>query len=778
MWATALAKKALNALQRMSRVQAVDGLPRPAAALREALGRSRAIFCALAGLCAATILAFPVRAAEPGTPGVLIIHSNQRPTPANIVIEDTLRKVVPEGFRNPVEIYSEYLDNEWASVQKYGVAEAEFLRAKYGERNIRVIVAVALPALQFVAQFRDRDFGGVPVVHIAVARDRLDQLSLPPDIIGNTENHDPTPTLQLALRLHPDVRRLIMIRGASELDQRWDGRIRAATAQLGNEGVEVEHLSGLPTADVLQRVAALTRGDVVFTPGYFRDGAGEVTTPRQSVERIAQASSVPVYGAFDTHVGTGIVGGYVNRFEDQARAAGATVIRLLTGASAAQVGTSSVPRVLVVDSRQLRRWRIDERLLPADAIVTFRESTAWDRYWREISLGSAILILQAALIAALLIERQSRRRTALALQESHEQMNMAARAARLSFWVWDAARDKVRAITHTRQRNGSRNGRTVALREVLESIHPADRDDVGRAVGDALATGEELDVQYRVVGSDGDVRWMAARGRVEKTNAERLVGVALDVTDRRTAELRAAEDRMALRHMTRVSMVGQLSAAIAHQLNQPLAAILGNAEAAEKMLGRKNVDLAELSDICGDIVSENHRASEIIRRLGELYKRGDMKREASDVNALIRETLDLLRTELLIRQVTPNTQLAAELPRIVGGYVQLQQVVLNLVLNAADALRGIAVDARRLTIRTEASGGELRLYVVDNGSGISASQVNDVFDPFWSTKPGGMGIGLAICESIVIAHHGRISAANNAEGGATFCVNLPVRHDA
>ncbi|HET7097646.1 MAG TPA: hypothetical protein VFJ68_09670, partial [Casimicrobiaceae bacterium] len=118
-----------------------------------------------------------MRAAEPGTPGVLIIHSNQRPTPANIVIEDTLRKVVPEGFRNPVEIYSEYLDNEWASVQKYGVAEAEFLRAKYGERNIRVIVAVALPALQFVAQFRDRDFGGVPVVHIAVARDRLDQLS-------------------------------------------------------------------------------------------------------------------------------------------------------------------------------------------------------------------------------------------------------------------------------------------------------------------------------------------------------------------------------------------------------------------------------------------------------------------------------------------------------------------------------------------------------------------------------------------------------------------------
>jgi C4-dicarboxylate-specific signal transduction histidine kinase len=280
------------------------------------------------------------------------------------------------------------------------------------------------------------------------------------------------------------------------------------------------------------------------------------------------------------------------------------------------------------------------------------------------------------------------------------------------------------------------------------------------------------------VGSNGDVRWMAARGRVEKGNAQRLVGVALDVTDRRSADLRAAEDRMALRHMTRVSIVGQLSAAIAHQLNQPLAAILGNAEAASKMLERRNVDLAELREICGDIVSENHRAAEIIRRLGELYKRGDMKVETIELNALIRETLDLLRTELLIRDVGPIAQLAPELPSIDGGYVQLQQVVLNLVLNAADALNNVAIEKRRLVIRTEATDAAVYLYVVDNGSGIAAADVKSVFDPFWSTKPGGMGIGLAICQAIVSAHHGRISAGNNAQGGATFCVTLPMRRDA
>jgi len=285
--------------------------------------------------------------------------------------------------------------------------------------------------------------------------------------------------------------------------------------------------------------------------------------------------------------------------------------------------------------------------------------------------------------------------------------------------------------------------------------------------------GEELDVEYRVVGADGGVQWVAARGRAERTDSPRLLGVALDITERKTAELRAAQDRTALRHMTRVSMVGQLSAAIAHQLNQPLAAILGNAEAAQKMLGREQIDLVELREICNDIVSDDHRATEVIRRLSELYRRGDMKIEPVDVNELIRETLDLLRTELLLRHVIPVTNLSQGLPIIEGGRVQLQQVLLNLMLNAADAMSAIKSEARRLTIRTELRDRDVRMCVVDNGSGIGVNDLANVFDPFWSSKPAGMGMGLAICRSIVAAHHGTIAAANNPEGGATFCVTLP-----
>ena len=707
-------------------------------------------------------------------PGVLILHSNQRPTPAQVVIDDTLRTVVPEGFKRPVRLFSEYLDDEWASLERYGAGEAGFLAEKYERRDIRVIVADALPALQFAARFRDRIFPYVPIVHIAVARDRLEQLALPGNIVGNTENHDPTPTLQLAMRLHPKAKRLVVIGGASERDRLWDSRVRAAIEQAG-DGLDVEYLSGLPTAEVLRRVGALSPDTLIFTPGWFVDGAGEVTTPRQSVERIAQASSVPVYGTFDTLLGAGIVGGYMTRFEDQAKEAGAIVVRLLNGTPAADIAPASVQRVPMVDWRQIRRWSLDERLLPADTIVTFREPPAWQKYGWEIFAGIAVLLLQAGLITALLAERRTRRRTAIALEESQKRMNLAAHAARLSLWIWDVARDRVWATNYLRARAGLPET-PIAFEEVLAKVHPADREQLDHAVRKATATGEELDVEYRMTEQDGAVRWIAARGRAEQGNDGHLLGVAVDITEHKQAELRAVEDRAALRHMTRVSMLGQLSASIAHQLNQPLAAILGNAEAARKMLSRDGVDLAELRDICDDIVTEDNRAAEVIRRLGALYKRGDMKMEPFDLNELIRETLDLLRAELLTRNVVPRTDLTPGLLMVDGGRVQLQQVLLNLILNAADAMNGIDAAMRTVTIRSESVGVDGRLTVLDNGPGIAEDDLKHVFDAFWSTKPGGMGIGLAICQSIVAAHHGRITATNNADGGATFCVTLPMRH--
>ena len=733
------------------------------------LANSRRAIAALAVLVMMSALA--AHGAEPASTGVLILHSNQRPTPAAVAIEETLRRVVPEDYKHPVELYSEYLDDEWGSVRDFGTLQAEFLKSKYGARNIRVIVASALPALQFVIEHRDRMLPGAPVVHAVVARETLERMSLPPDIVGKAVDLDPTPTLKMALHLHPEARRLVLVVGATERDRAWEMRLRQAAANVG-DGVEVSYLAGLSTPELLRRVRGLPRDAILFTPGYFVDGAGKVFVPRQSAEAIAQAAPVPVYGPFDTFVGSGVVGGYVTPLETQASEAGALVVALLNFGRVALPPRATVATVPMVDWRQVRRWGIDERMLPGDTVVRFREPTAWNKYGLAISLGIAIVVIQAGLIAALLIERRSRLRMAMALEESQKRMTLAARAAKLSVWMWEVARDKIRPAARSSQ---SVSERPVAFEDVLARAHPADRADIERVVNRALATGEEIDVEYRTIADDGDVRWVAVRGASENGDGRQLFGVAIDITERKRAELRAVQDRNALRHMTRVSMLGQLSASIAHQLNQPLAAILGNAEAARKMLARAKVDLVELREICDDIVTEDNRAAEVIRRLGALYKRGDMKLEALDLNALIRETLELLRAELLIRHVTPIVDLSESLPVIDGGSVQLQQVLLNLVLNAADAMIEKKVDERILTIRTEADGAEVRLCVIDNGFGIRGDDLPHVFDAFWSTKAGGMGIGLAICQSIVAAHHGGISASNNPNGGATFCVSLPVR---
>jgi C4-dicarboxylate-specific signal transduction histidine kinase len=530
---------------------------------------------------------------------------------------------------------------------------------------------------------------------------------------------------------------------------------------------------GLATAEVVRRVATLPGGTVVYTPGYFTDGAGEVTSPRQVSERIAAASSAPVYGAFDTTIGSGIVGGYVSPYEAQARQAAELVAKLLAGTPPSKLSSTVARRIPAIDWRQVRRWGIDERNLPPETSVRFREPTAWQRYRVQFIAGIAIVALQAALIAALLFEVRARRRTSSALAESQKQMNLAASAARLSFWSWDTTSGNV-DVSRMWPRTKHRPPAAIAFKEIVESTYPPDREPLQRAASRALATGEEVDIEYRVVDAAGAMRWMAARGRLDRGDAHRLRGVALDVTERKASELRAAQDRSALRHMSRISMVGQLSAAIAHQLNQPLAAILGNAETARKMLDRDRLDTTELQAICDDILSEDRRAADIIRRLSELYGRGDMQMSAVDVNKLIAETLDLLRTELLVRQVTSIVELEPGLPPVEGSRVQLQQVVLNLALNAAEALTTVTDRERVLTIRTGSSGPCILLHVIDNGPGIAADPLDRVFEPFWSTRDAGMGMGLAICQSIVTAHRGSITVANSDRGGAAFCVRLPV----
>ncbi|MCE9604909.1 MAG: hypothetical protein K8U03_08415 [Planctomycetia bacterium] len=214
-------------------------------------------------------------------------------------------------------------------------------------------------------------------------------------------------------------------------------------------------------------------------------------------------------------------------------------------------------------------------------------------------------------------------------------------------------------------------------------------------------------------------------------------------------------------------------------MNQPLTAILSNAQAALRFLAHENADLNEVREILTDIVNEDKRAGEVIRRLRLLLKKGEVQHQPLDMNEVVLEVLKLLRSDLVNQGVTTQTELAPDLRDLQGDRVQLQQVLLNLMMNACDAMTNNARDDRRIILRTDLAGGDaVSISVADFGAGIAADKMEQVFEPFFTTKPNGMGLGLAVCRTIIAAHGGRLWATNNPERGATFHFTLTLPNKA
>jgi C4-dicarboxylate-specific signal transduction histidine kinase len=256
-----------------------------------------------------------------------------------------------------------------------------------------------------------------------------------------------------------------------------------------------------------------------------------------------------------------------------------------------------------------------------------------------------------------------------------------------------------------------------------------------------------------------------------------LGGVLANALSRRGAELEAERLRQDLAHIGRISAVGELTASLAHELNQPLGAILSNAQAAQRLLGAERLDLDEIREILRDIVTDDKRAGEVIRRLRALLTKGELERKPLYVNDVVRDVARLVRSAAAARRVSLSVELAADLPQVLGDRVQLQQVVLNLVLNGLEAMRDPAGE-RSLFVRTARNGAtEVAVAVQDSGAGIDEEDPETLFQPLYTTKSEGLGMGLAIARTIVEAHGGRLIGASNPWGGATFRFSLPMAMD-
>ncbi|HRS55860.1 MAG TPA: ATP-binding protein [Desulfomonilia bacterium] len=387
------------------------------------------------------------------------------------------------------------------------------------------------------------------------------------------------------------------------------------------------------------------------------------------------------------------------------------------------------------------------------------------------------------------LERLVRERTALleaevekgrisqeALARSEADLKMVQEVAVVGGWSLDLRTNKLTWTDGVYEVFGLPRGTPLDYEKFLSLVYPDDVEYVNRSWNDALK-GARYDIEHRIL-VDGAVKWVREKARVEFSDSGtplRGLGIVQDITGRKQAEQEQYILRRQLTHVSRLTPAGELTAALAHEISQPLAAILANAQAARHILNDEKPDMDELHAILDDIISDDTRAREVIKRIRSLLRKESAKSGRMDINRVIEDALKLVERESRFRRITVRSALAQGLPPVTADPIQIGQVVVNLVLNAMDAIGEDSEPPRDVTVESRMNGEtEIVVSVRDTGKGIGEEALRSVFDPFYTTKEDGLGLGLAISRSIIESHGGRLSAADNPGRGATFSFSLPV----
>ena len=754
---------------------------------------------------------------------VLLLFDPAKQLPAVALIDQIVRRRLEADSSWRVELFEEHLGIDDVQDGSTNQLTFAYLRQKYALRGIDLVIGAALPHAVVEKLSAGELVGDVPVVLLSSDGEELAKAFRSGRVTGSVIRPDPAGTLEAVLALQPETRHVLMVFGTTEFERALERYVREQLR--GYEGrLRIEYTSRMSFPDVLRRAAVLGRGSAVVFVSMLRDVAGNRNLTLPALEQLAQASSVPVYGLSATHLGHGIVGGALIDF---------AVIGERAAGAARAVLAGSPPSATPIDSRgtatyqfdwpALQRYGLDPARLPAGSRVINRIASPWEEYRWPVLILIAVCVAQLVLIVTL--QHQFRQRQAAErAQETYRQLEVlllrlsaklvAAPAAQL-----DAVAEEVLAQTSEfigvdRAVLAMLNDSATSLR-ILHSWSAPGVPDILRSLGPdelpatwaRLRRGEQVRIsslsalpsdlvadrdRYGALGvksvvglpmmSGGHGLGVLAVAAVHHERAwdpglvDGLNLLCLVLTSsiiRRRAELEATQRRDELSHLARVGIVGELSASLAHEINQPLGAILLSVQAAQRWLAHGRPEPHEVARLLERVSDDVRRTYTIIDRLRRLLRKQPTDLTAIRLDELVAGIITLLNGDALRRRIVLTQSASEGSPLVRGDRVQIEQVVVNLVLNAFDSIVATNPPERQVRVSVEGEpGGGVVVAVTDSGDGIAPNQIESIFEPFVTSKRDGIGMGLAICRMIVEAHGGRIWAENDPAGGARVAFTL------
>ena len=690
---------------------------------------------------------------------VVVIYPDESDgSPGMILTNRAIRSTFATESPGPIDVRNEYVDTSRLRDPAFKQAQVALLRQKYAGRKVDLVMAGLSSGLDFVLEHRAELFPGVPVVFVAVDEREAAARRLPPDVVGVPIHMDLGGTLDAALRLHPDTRRVYVVAGRAPFDAEWEARARQAFAPYDGR-VEFAYLTGLPMAELLDRVANLPDDSLIYYLHIFQDGAGATFVPAEVLERLAARANAPIYGHVDTYVGRGAVGGHVFQFETEGANAARLGLHLLAGERPGSISGPKVsPNTYLFDARQLRRWGIAEGDLPAGSVVRNRETGFWGEYRWHILAVLSLCALQALLIAGLLAQRLKRRRSEAALRESEARFRVMADAAPVLIWLSGLDR----RCTYFNRPWLDFTGRPLE-RELgdgwADGIHPDDLRACLAVYASAFDRREPFETEYRLRRHDGEFRWVVDQGVPRFTADGRFagyIGACSDVTERRQAAdgLRASQGELR-------RLAGRLIEAqeaerrrIARELHDDLS----------QGLALLSIDL--------DVVARRPpvAAAELVERLrGASARVRELSSAVHDLSHQLHPSkLEHLGLDAALRGLCTEfghhhgVKVRYASGGVPGAIPEAAAVCLYRI--AQEALRNVARHARTDHARVELTGapGRLRLRIGDDGAG---------FDP---AARGDGGLGLVSMRERLTLIGGRIAIDARPGGGTRIDVCVPV----